>query len=211
MPRRHNHKGRSTTERFVSLPHWMLQSPAWRSLSPVGRSVFIELAAIYNGSNNGRIALSARDAAERVRCSKNTAARAFAELTQKGFVDLCSRGHFDRKTPHAAEYRLTLHACDRTGERSSRRFMSWHPDQLKSVAGPTRGTAGVSTGTVTSHTKENCRELSLPRDRKHPPELISGVTTGTHIIYQTGSGVEEVHEQSGVVVSLRQKGRRHAS
>ena len=65
MPRRHNHKGRSTTERFVSLPHWMLQSPAWRSLSPVARGVFIELAAIYNGSNNGRLALSARDAAER--------------------------------------------------------------------------------------------------------------------------------------------------
>ena len=53
MPRRHNHKGRSTTERFVSLPHYMLRSAAWRSLSPVARCIFIELAAIYNGSNNG--------------------------------------------------------------------------------------------------------------------------------------------------------------
>lgn len=99
MPRRHNHKGRSTTDRFVALPHHMLRSVAWCSLSPVARSVFIELAAIYNG----RIALSARDAAERARCSKNTAARAFAELIQKGFIDVCSRGHFDRKMPHAEE------------------------------------------------------------------------------------------------------------
>jgi hypothetical protein len=211
MPKRHNHKGRSTTERFVSLPHHMLRSAAWRSLSPVARSVFIELAAIYNGSNNGRIALSARDAAERARCSKNTAARAFAELTDKGFIDRCSRGHFDRKTPHAAEYRLTLHSCDHTGERSSKRFMSWRPDEPKSVAGPTRGTDGVTTGTVTSTTKENCRELSLSRDRTRPIEPLSGPTTGTHIIYQRGSGVEEASEQSGVVVRLGSRGRRHAS
>jgi hypothetical protein len=211
MPRRHNHKGRSTTERFVSLPHHMLRSPAWRSLSTVARSIFVELAAIYNGRNNGRLALSARDAAERVRCSKNTAARAFAELTQKGFVDLCSRGHFDRKTPHAAEYRLTLHSCDRAGERASKRFMNWHPDQPKSVAGPTRGTAGVTAETATSATKENCRELSPTRDRKHHLETINGPTTGTHIIYQMGSGVEETNEQSGVVVKLLPRGRRHAS
>ncbi len=211
MPRRHNLKGRSTTDRFVSLPHWMLQSPAWRSLSPVARSIFIELAAIYNGSNNGRIALSVRDAAERVRCSKNTAARALAELTQKGFVDLCSRGHFDRKTPHAAEYRLTLHRCDRTGERASKRFMSWHFGESKFVAGPTRGTAGVTTGTVTNSTKEKCRELSLSRDRERHLEAISGPTTGTHIIYQIGSGAEEMREPSGVVVKLQPGGRRHAS
>ena len=211
MPRRHSHKGRSTTERFVSLPHWMLQSPAWRSLSPVARSVFIELAAIYNGSNNGHIALSARDAAERTRCSKNTASRAFAELIQKGFIDLCSRGHFDRKAPHAAEYRLTMHGCDRSGERASKRFMCWHPAEPKSVAGPIRGTAGVTTGTVTNTAKENCRELSLSRDRKRHLEPISGPTTGTLIIYQTGSGVEEASEQSGVVVRLESRGRRHAS
>jgi hypothetical protein len=211
MRRRHNHKGRSTTERFVALPYWMLQSAAWRSLSPVSRSVFIELATIYNGSNNGRLALSARDAAERARCSKNTAARALSELIQKGFIDLCSRGHFDRKTPHATDYRLTMHGCDRSGERASKRFMSWHPDQPKSVAGPTRGTAGVTTGTVTSVTKENCRELSLSRDRKRPLEPSTGPATGTHIIYQTGAGVEGLNERSGVVVNLEPRGRRHAS
>jgi hypothetical protein len=211
MPRRHNHKGRSTTERFVALPHWMLKSTAWRLLSPVARSLFIELAAIYNGSNNGRLALSTRDAAERVRCSKNTAARAFAELIQNGFIDRCSRGHFDRKTPHAAEYRLTLHSCDLTGERSSKRFMNSHPAEPKSVAGPTRGTAGVTTGTVTGATKESCRELSLSRDRKSHLEAYSGPTTGTHIIYQTGAGVEETGQPSGVVVKLQPKGHRHAS
>jgi hypothetical protein len=211
MPRRHNNKGRSTIDRFVALPYWMLQSPAWRSLSPVARSVFIELAAIYNGSNNGRIALSARDAAERARCSKNTAARTFAELIQKGFIDLCSRGHFDRKTPHAAEYRLTIHACDRTGERASRRFMSRRPDEPKSVAGFTRETAGATTGTVPSTTKENCRELSLSRDRKRHLDAASGPATDTHIIYQMGSGVEVVRDSACRADRRSARRLRHAS
>jgi len=153
MPKRHNAKGRSTTERFVQLPHFMVLSPAWRALSPVARSVFIELAAIYNGSNNGRLALSARAAGNRVGCSKNTAARAFLELIDKGCIDLSSPGNFNRKTPHAAEYRLTLHPCDRSGERASRRFMAWRQSEAKSVAVVITGTAGVTTGTVTALAK----------------------------------------------------------
>lgn len=127
MPRRHNETGRSTTERFVSLPHYMLRTPAWRSLSPIARCLFVELALIYNGVNNGRLGMSARVAAERVGCSKNTAARALTELTLKGFIDRVARGHFDRKTPHAAEYRLTLYPCNRTSQLASKRFASWCP------------------------------------------------------------------------------------
>jgi DNA-binding IclR family transcriptional regulator len=84
-----------------------------------------------NGANNGYLALSARDAAERVGCSKNTASRAFAELVSKGFVAVAQRGHFDRKNPHAAEYRLTLYECHRAGERATRAFMSWLPTASK--------------------------------------------------------------------------------
>jgi hypothetical protein len=121
MPKRHNKTGRSsTTERFVSLPHYMLGSRAWRSLPAVTRCVSIELAVIYNGGNNGYLALSSRDAAERVRCSKDTANRAFAELVSKGFIECCSRGHFDRKRPHASEYRLTLYDCNRAGAQRRR-------------------------------------------------------------------------------------------
>jgi hypothetical protein len=153
MPKGHNNTGRSKTERFVRLPHFMLRSLAWRSLSPVATTVYVELAFLYNGSNNGRLALSARAAAERAHCSKNTAARAFAELVGKGFIERRSSGHFDRKTPHAAEYRLTLHHCDRLGERASNCFMRWNPDRPQFVAGPTTGTAGVTTGTVSGSTQ----------------------------------------------------------
>jgi hypothetical protein len=211
MPKRHNHKGRSTTERFVSLPHQMLRSPAWRSLSAVARCIFLELAVIYNGGNNGFIALSTRDSAKHVRCSKDTAARAFFELTEKGFIVCCSRGHFDRKSPHASEYRLTLYSCDRTGEKASKAFMRWHPDDAKSVAGPMGRTAGPTSGTVRASTKENYRPRSDEKDRNTSVESSSGQTTGTHIIYQMGSEVKGEEEPSGVVVNLRPRGHRHAS
>jgi DNA-binding transcriptional MocR family regulator len=116
--------------------------------------VFVELAAIYNGGNNGFLALSARDAAERTGCSKNTASLALKELRAKGFIELAQRGHFDRKSPHAAEYRLTLYECNRTGQRGSKAFMGLCPDQLlKSVTGPIRGTAGPISSTAQDPTQ----------------------------------------------------------
>ncbi len=57
----------------------------------------------------------------------------------------------------------------------------------KSVAGLTRGTAGLTGGTVTPFTKENYRSRSHQKDREPSIEQSNGLTTGTHIIYH-GSG-----------------------
>lgn len=63
MARRHNKTGRSNGEaRHVRLYHWLMQSEAWRTLSPVAKALYLELAYRYNGANNGRIGLSVRDA-----------------------------------------------------------------------------------------------------------------------------------------------------
>jgi hypothetical protein len=89
--------------------------------------------------------------------------------------------------------------------------MSWRDDGPKSVAGPASGTAGPSGGTVTVLANENCREVSLPRDRKGRSEGSIGPTTGTHIIYQLGSGVEELGERTIASSGKLSGGRRHAS
>jgi hypothetical protein len=125
----------------------MLLSPAWLSLSPVARCILLRLTLIYNGRNNGHLALSVRDAATDVGCSKDTAARAFSDLIDKGFIGCCSRGHFDRKSPHASEYRLTFRECNRTGERPSKAFMHWQDKRSKFKASPMTGTAGPASGT----------------------------------------------------------------
>jgi hypothetical protein len=148
MPKRHNKTGRSASERFVALPHYLLRSPAWRALSPVAAKLLVEVLALYDGSNNGYLVMSARTAAERCGCSKDTAARAFAELQKLSFLELCIEGKFRRKDRHASEWRATLHPCDRTkGEPASKKFMRWKPAE-KLFHGPTTGTDGPSHRTV---------------------------------------------------------------
>ena len=88
MPKRHDRTGRSTIERYVRLPHYILQSLAWGALSPVARALLVEVLLIFNGSNNGRIGLSARLSGQRLNCSKDTASRAFVELQRLGFLEL---------------------------------------------------------------------------------------------------------------------------
>lgn len=126
MGKRHNKTGRSIgTGRHIQLHHWLLNSPAYLSLSSAARAVHVEIFRLYNGSNNGRLALSVRIAATRCRIARNTAARAFAELRDRGFVECVTPGGFSLKSRHAAEWRLTHLKCDASGKLPSSPFMRW--------------------------------------------------------------------------------------
>ena len=133
----------------MRLYYWLLESPAWRSLTAVERALYLELCQRYNGVNNGRLGLSVRDAGEAVHVSKNTAARALRRLEKRGFVETVRRGHFDRKKRHASEWRLTEYKCDVTGAPPSKIFMRWGRE---GKAGPSGGTVGPSDGTPTLKT-----------------------------------------------------------
>jgi hypothetical protein len=124
--RGHDATGRSMREqRHVRLYHWLLESPAWTALGAPERALYVALAQRYNGSNNGQISLAIRSAGEAIGVSKNTAHRAFQRLIDLGFVDVVTKGHFDRKMRHASEWRLTEYACNVTNEPASKRFMRW--------------------------------------------------------------------------------------
>lgn len=109
------------------LPWYLLETSAWRSLSAQARAVYVQLGLRYRGANNGRLALSVRDAAAECRINKTTAARAFSELVERGFIELAQAGAFTFKTRHAAEWRLTALPCDRTGAPAAKTFMRWRP------------------------------------------------------------------------------------
>jgi hypothetical protein len=109
----------------VRLYCWLLNSPAYLSLSCPARAVLIEIARIYDGFNNGRIGLSVRLSSERCNIARGTAMRAFIELQERGFIDCMTKGAFSRKAPHATEWRLTWWTCDVTGELPSKKFMGW--------------------------------------------------------------------------------------
>jgi hypothetical protein len=64
----------------------MMQTAAWKSLNGDQRAILVEMYARYNGSNNGRIHFSTREAAKTVHVSKATAARDLAVLVERGFI-----------------------------------------------------------------------------------------------------------------------------
>jgi hypothetical protein len=117
--------------RHVRLYHWMMASAAWKDLGAVPRAIFIEISARYNGSNNGRISYSARQAAHDLKVGKSTTARGFNELETHGFIVTEKRGAFHCKIRHASEYRLTIYDSDiatGTARLATKECMSWQPE-----------------------------------------------------------------------------------
>jgi hypothetical protein len=119
---------------FVALPKYLLGSLAWRTLKPVPRAAFVELAGLYNGLNNGWLAMSARTLATAITVSRATAARALEELTARGFIEQTRTGAFSCRIRLASEWRLTLHRCDRTGDLPSKAFTRWRPENQNTVS-----------------------------------------------------------------------------
>tara|TARA_R110002096_G_scaffold422225_1_gene628626 strand:- start:1078 stop:1524 length:447 start_codon:yes stop_codon:yes gene_type:complete len=116
--------GQSRGDRFVQLPYYMLESPAWLSLSPNAAKLYIDVCKRYNGINNGTISYSVREA-EKIGLTKSTAARAFQELQDRGFLALTSEANFHLKTKEARLWRLTaFSAC---GKDATKDFMRWRP------------------------------------------------------------------------------------
>src|SRR5689334_6113791 len=113
---RHRSKG----PRFVQLFHWEMDSDAYKHLTGNARAIYLEIKRRYNGSNNGFIVYSVRQAADDLKIGKSSAARHITELQTHGFIVAEQRGAFhwkidlsgERHRP-ATEWRLTAYHSDR--------------------------------------------------------------------------------------------------
>lgn len=151
--------GRSIgSTRFLMLEHWVLKSTAWRSLPPASRALYVELAQRFNGSNNGEISLSVREAARLLHIAKDTASSCFHELEAKGFIRRNVCGSFNWKRKHATMWILTEHPFG--DQLATKDFASWTPE--KSEAGPKRGTRCPKRGTDPPRFRSICH-LNGPR------------------------------------------------
>ena len=125
-----NRTGRGgKTPRHVRLYHWMTNSPAWRDLNAVARSIYCEMAKRYagDGSNNGRLPYSVREAAAELKVGLATVSRALNSLEEHGFIVPVTKGAFSLKKRHATEWRLTEFPRDVTHAVSTKDFMRWQP------------------------------------------------------------------------------------
>jgi len=123
MGKKHRRNSGDWFARHVRLHFWMMKSPAWRDLTPTARALLVELYALYNGSNNGDLFLSVRDAARRLAVADNTAWRSLQELERHGFIRAAKRGAFHLKVRHATCWILT--EFEHAGKLATKDFMRW--------------------------------------------------------------------------------------
>jgi hypothetical protein len=129
MVAKHYKRQKKGVGRFVQLPEWVQASEAWATLKPAPRALYIELKRRYNGSNNGRIILSHRDAAKALGVHRNTVGPWFEALEERGFIRMTRAPHLGPsgvgQTSHWALEELPADDL----KPATKSFMSWPKKQ----------------------------------------------------------------------------------
>lgn len=123
---KHAANGRRNREpKHVRQYEWMLASAAYRNLPCYARCLLTELGRRYNGTNNGDIPMSIREAAGLLRTGKDQATKAFADLQDRGFIKQNVKGCFTLKARHATTWVLTEYRLN--DQPPTKEFMKWKP------------------------------------------------------------------------------------
>ncbi len=124
-----NATGRSRDDRYIKLDHGLMNTDAWQSLSPDATKVLLDLWRRHNGTNNGEIAYSHREAhkclsrAHGCNVSTRRATAALNEIQDKGFAVVTKAGSFNIKTKLSRTWRVT---AEKVGDdRPTRDFRGW--------------------------------------------------------------------------------------
>jgi len=96
------HKRKRGSRRFVQIDASVYQSAAWRALPDAALRLWVDLRALHNGHNNGRLAPTFATLRPLGWTSKDKLARALAALVEYGFL------RYTRKTGPNAYHRAAL-------------------------------------------------------------------------------------------------------
>lgn len=106
--------------------HWV-RHPAWASLRPHAKVLLTETMASYRPSRLNLFPMSNARAARQLRCAENTAAKAIAELVERGWFVLERRGAM--KGLRGARERMVSLGMFKTETRTDNRdvALDWTP------------------------------------------------------------------------------------
>lgn len=120
---------RGGSGRHVQLPEWLQASEAWATMKPGPRALYVELKRRFNGSNNGTIYFSHRDAAVALNVHRNTVGPMFRELERRGFIRLAVAPHLGPSGIGEASV-WALEECPTQDDKLARKaFMRWSEKQ----------------------------------------------------------------------------------
>ncbi len=131
---RGRHRTGSPSNKFVKLTLHLMKSQACLSLSGYSFKLLAFMMLKYNGSNNGEIPFSVREASKLLNCADNTSQNTFRELERKGFILVVKKGTFNRKNRHATEWALTEYSI---GDKApTKNYRQWVRSEEQSTASP---------------------------------------------------------------------------
>lgn len=96
--------------RFIAIPHTVLESATFMSLSHPAKALLLEFALQFHGDDNGRLLCSAKHLRKRGWKSSDVINRAKQELLSAGFIHETVKGHRPNK---ASWYAVTWQTLDR--------------------------------------------------------------------------------------------------
>ena len=114
---------------FVQLHQWFMATEAWATLKPGPRALYVELKRRFNGANNGDIFLSHREAAKAINVNRNTITAYFAELQERGFIEMTQGPHLGPAGIGQASKWFLEEEPTPDGKAARKAFMAWREKQ----------------------------------------------------------------------------------
>jgi hypothetical protein len=147
--------------------------PRVEGLRPRAAKLLIAVWARHNGSNNGEISFSVREAME-IGFARSAASEDFAELVERGFLAVSRQAAFTLKTKEARTWRLTAEPSGLNQEKAATKdFMRWTPaagaDPQSAPADPRRPQKFRTQSAIAD-------AQSAPADREPQNETILPIT-----------------------------------
>lgn len=103
-------KSRRESGSFCALPHSILESPEYATLSAKAVKCLLDIFGQFRGSNNGDLGANWKEMSKRGWKSRDTLTRALGELTESGFI-LKTRQGGRRKCSLYAVTWLAINEC----------------------------------------------------------------------------------------------------
>jgi len=129
--RKVNAKGRNKHEAHIRLHRGVTNSEAWKTLSCEATRLLIFIWERHNGTNNGTIPYSWREARAALRVGSKKVPAAFRELEERGFLICRSASSFRWKVGagegKAREWEITTEPCE--GQLAKKLYRDWTEKQ----------------------------------------------------------------------------------
>jgi hypothetical protein len=140
-------KSKKLRTTFAAIYTDVLESPAWREMTPVMRNAHLEMKAIYNRNTEGPVFMSERKLAKLINVARETASIALAGLEHYGFIRKVRGGYLGADgCGLATEWRMTDERY--LGESATLDFKRWAGVVLVPPAKKKKQKPGLKTSPV---------------------------------------------------------------